>query len=191
MTSQSEAVKRYRETPKGKAVAYEANERYYQKNRGEILEYKRRYYQENKERLSALSKAWIKNNPTQARLSRLEWKKKNRGKVNIYQQGRRVRKLGLRISNRGNKRLLQRVYEDNIKKYGTLTCVLCNKVVEFGSDSIDHLTPLCRGGKHIYENLGVAHKSCNFKKNAKTLQEWLVLDMFIEAKKLSAEGPQG
>ena len=62
--------------------------------------------------------------------------------------------------------------EDNIKKYGTLTCVLCWKPVEFADSSLEHLTPLSRGGSNDYENLGVAHRICNIKKGTKTLEEW-------------------
>jgi 5-methylcytosine-specific restriction endonuclease McrA len=71
---------------------------------------------------------------------------------------------------------IQRVYEDNIKSFGTLTCYLCFKNIEFGSDSLDHKTPLSRGGTNKYENLAVAHFRCNCRKNNKTekeYREWL------------------
>ena len=70
------------------------------------------------------------------------------------------------------KEIVQRVYEDNIKKYGTLTCVLCNKPISFGKDSLEHLTPISRGGSNNYNNLGVSHLKCNMKKFTKTLEEW-------------------
>lgn len=63
---------------------------------------------------------------------------------------------------------IQQVYEDNIKLYGTLTCYLCLKLIQFGDDSIDHKTPLCRSGTNEYENLGVAHFICNCRKHNKT-----------------------
>jgi len=70
------------------------------------------------------------------------------------------------------KEIIQRVYEDNIKKYGTLTCCLCFKPIEFGKDSLEHLTPLSRGGSNNYDNLGIAHLVCNIRKQTKTLEEW-------------------
>lgn len=70
------------------------------------------------------------------------------------------------------KETVQRVYEDNIKKFGTLTCVLCFKPVEFAVASLEHLTPLSRGGTNNYDNLGIAHLDCNIKKHTKTLEEW-------------------
>lgn len=71
---------------------------------------------------------------------------------------------------------MQQVYEDNIKKYGTLTCILCNKPIKFGEDSLEHLTPLSRGGTNNYNNLGVSHKNCNIKKHTKTMKEYFKLD---------------
>lgn len=70
----------------------------------------------------------------------------------------------------------QRVYEENIKKFGSLTCSYCLKKVGFGTDSIDHKTPISRGGTHDYENLAIACRSCNTRKRNRTFneyQEWL------------------
>jgi 5-methylcytosine-specific restriction endonuclease McrA len=70
-------------------------------------------------------------------------------------------------------KILQEIYEGNIKKYGTLTCCLCGRGIEFGQDSLEHLTPISRGGTNDKVNLGVAHRKCNFIKGVKTLQEYL------------------
>lgn len=67
---------------------------------------------------------------------------------------------------------IQMVYEDNIKKYGTLTCYLCLEPIEFKQDSLEHKTPICRGGTHEYNNLAVAHRSCNSRKKEKTEEEY-------------------
>jgi 5-methylcytosine-specific restriction endonuclease McrA len=70
------------------------------------------------------------------------------------------------------KQVLQRLYEDNIKRCGTLTCYLCLKELIFGEDCIEHKTPLSRGGNNLYENLGISHRSCTTKKKSKTLEEY-------------------
>ena len=67
---------------------------------------------------------------------------------------------------------IQLVYEDNIKKFGTLTCYLCFKPIEFGKDNLEHKNPLSRGGDNNYENLAVACQGCNFKKRNKTEAEF-------------------
>jgi 5-methylcytosine-specific restriction endonuclease McrA len=70
------------------------------------------------------------------------------------------------------KETVQIVYEDNIKKYGTLTCYLCEKSIDFGLDSLEHKIPLSRGGTNEYCNLAVAHIICNKKKQSKTETEY-------------------
>ena len=73
----------------------------------------------------------------------------------------------------GNKKAIQMTYEDNIKQFGTLTCYLCLKPIEFGKDHLEHKTPLSRGGSYEYENLGVSCARCNLKKNNRTVEEFL------------------
>ncbi len=67
---------------------------------------------------------------------------------------------------------IQVVYEDNIKKYGTLTCYLCLKPILFGKDHLEHRIPLSRGGNNEYNNLAIACQGCNCKKHAKTEIEY-------------------
>lgn len=72
---------------------------------------------------------------------------------------------------------LQLVYEDNIKKYGTLTCYLCSKPIIFNEDSLDHIIPASKGGTNDYNNLGITHLKCNISKNKKTLEEFRIAQM--------------
>lgn len=86
----------------------------------------------------------------------------------LHKKIERARRYGseLKIS------ILQIVYEDNIKKYGRLTCYLCNKHISFGDDSLDHKIPAVKGGTNDYENLAISHLSCNRKKSIKTEFEY-------------------
>ncbi len=70
------------------------------------------------------------------------------------------------------KKTIQIVYEDNIKKYGTLTCYLCEKPIIFGDDTLEHKIPICRNGTNDYYNLDIAHRSCNSRKNKLTEEEY-------------------
>lgn len=65
---------------------------------------------------------------------------------------------------------VQKVYEDNIKEFGT--CIYCFKKLVFGKDSLEHIIPLHRGGNNTYENLAVACRNCNSIKSARLLTEW-------------------
>lgn len=82
---------------------------------------------------------------------------------------------------------IQQVYEDNIKKYGTLTCYLCSNFIKFGNDSLEHKIPLIRGGTNARENLEVACKLCNSKKGIKTEIEYR---NFISQGIMSGRGQQ-
>ena len=76
------------------------------------------------------------------------------------------------IKNHITKQTIQRVYEDNIKFFGTLTCVYCFQSIPFGIDTLDHRVPLSRGGLNNYENLVVACKYCNSSKGNRTWKEY-------------------
>ena len=67
---------------------------------------------------------------------------------------------------------VQEIYEENIKKYGTLTCIYCLNPIEFGKDTLEHKLPLSRGGTNDKENLAIACSKCNFNKGKKTEEEY-------------------
>jgi 5-methylcytosine-specific restriction endonuclease McrA len=69
-------------------------------------------------------------------------------------------------------KIVQLVYEDNIKKYGTLTCYLCEKPTMFGKDCLEHVIPRRLNGTNNYDNLRVSCNICNLKKHSKTLEQY-------------------
>ena len=62
-------------------------------------------------------------------------------------------------------------YRKIMKIFGGL-CVYCADKAE----TMDHVIPLSRGGKHEPENLVPACKKCNFAKHTKTPAEWLGIE---------------
>lgn len=113
----------------------------------------------NKKHLAKLSKEYIKN-----------LREKNPQKYRLYNKtnGASARYPGtIKLS------IVQMVYEDSIKKWGTLTCYLCEEPIDFGMDSLDHKIPASRGGTNDYSNLGVVHLKCNRMKINKTVEEYL------------------
>ncbi len=113
-------------------------------------------------------------------ISRKEWRhrlgisKKYRGEYPTLtkKQNNQLYKRRVRMGGKLTIDILQRVYEDNIKKYGTLTCIYCLNPIEFGKDSLEHKQPLSRGGTNIYENLAIACQRCNCRKHNKTEIEY-------------------
>ena len=113
-----------------------------------------------------------KNDPgsREERLKRLwEWRNKNRDYIRMYAK---IHKHSRRLAGILTKELLQRVYEDNIKFFGTLTCVYCQKAIPFGEDALDHRIPISKGGLTVYDNLVIACATCNRIKGTKTWKEY-------------------
>lgn len=117
----------------------------------------------------------------------LRWKggiKTNRELRNEYNRNYRQRRGKKYIQFCNHKRkllvsdltpqIIQQVYEDNIKKFGTLTCYLCLNPIVFGKDTLEHKQPLARGGTNEYSNLAIACQRCNCKKHAKTEKEYRI-----------------
>ena len=141
-------------------------QKYYRANR-EIKKAKfKKYYQENKD-------YWVLYNKNRD-------KKKHREMVENWQSRNKLRvKLNLKRNrferqNAGSLPIetIQRVYEDNIKRFGTLTCYLCLKPIKFGNDCLEHKIPISRGGTNEYNNLEIADMKCNFVKNDRTIGEY-------------------
>ena len=52
-------------------------------------------------------------------------------------------------------------------------CYYCGAILEFKEITLDHKTPICRGGKNIQSNLVVACNICNNEKSDMTEEEYL------------------
>lgn len=132
---------------------------YYQKmkNNSHFRELRRLAQQkcEQTEKRKIYKKQWIQ-----------QYRKNNPHKLRIQNDRRRKSKIGLTIE------IVQRVYEDNIKKYGTLTCYLCEIPIQFGHDHLEHKISLSKGGTSEYYNLAVACDKCNLTKGDKSVYNY-------------------
>jgi len=157
---------------------------YHQKNKLVHNAKMRAHVLKNKDRYLENSAKYYKNNK-EVHLQRMkEYDKTLKGKAvrkAIDNNRRNVQRNSVLTTE-----IVQQVYENNIKKFGTLTCELCFKTIKFGQDNLEHLIPLARHkefpGKDLnsLDNLGVAHgiksiEKCNNYKHKKTLEEWFQL----------------
>ena len=46
-------------------------------------------------------------------------------------------------------------------------CYLCGKANRPATNSLDHVTPLSKGGLHVFENFRIVHLKCNVSKSNK------------------------
>jgi hypothetical protein len=66
---------------------------------------------------------------------------------------------------------IKEVYDENINRFGELTCVYCLENCE-QDWHLEHKTPLCRKGTNKKENLTISCPTCNLKKARKTEEEF-------------------
>ena len=50
-------------------------------------------------------------------------------------------------------------------------CHLCGEPVPLTAFHVEHVVPLARGGRDEWDNLNIAHPSCNLSKGARLLEE--------------------
>ena len=176
---------------------YEYHKKYRKSHREEFRAYGNKYYHSSLGQKTR--KKYLKKNPWQPKehykIAKKKWhednKKRRYAEYKIYRKknimrmrARDQRRLAIEHGAKGTITVfvIQRVYEDNIKKFGTLTCYLCLSPISFGKDHLEHKTPLSRGGTHYYNNLAVACQSCNLSKGNKTLKEYKAYALLISSK---------
>jgi len=127
-------------------------------------------------------KEWRQKNPEYNKKYLKEWRHRkgisknyNHGLSETKEYQKLERQKAKAVAKGGGElsiKTIQMVYEDNIKKFGTLTCYLCFIPIEFGNDSLEHKIPFFRGGNNQYNNLAVSCKKCNSLKGIKTEEEY-------------------
>lgn len=147
----------YRQRNKEKIIAYR------QKNKEKTAAYDKEYRQRNKERLNARRKEYNHKKG----ICRRYW-----GEGIPKRMHTKIYKALIKGGGPLTIQTIQLVYEDNIKHYGTLTCIYCINPITFGKDTLEHKQPLSRGGTNEYKNLGIACARCNSSKRNKTEEEY-------------------
>lgn len=137
-------------------------------HKNKIKEYYREYFKHYYKTLEYKIKQKRYQQSLKGKAQRKRYWQSPKGKFlsKVSSHNHRLRIKGLKIA------IIQQVYEDNIKRYGTLTCYLCLKPIEFGRDSLEHKIPSSRGGSNLKDNLDVACQHCNFSKQGKTEEEY-------------------
>lgn len=145
------------------------NKIYRSERREHFKKYLREYYRKNKEILSSKMKIYRERNKEALKPAKRAYYDRNTILCKFRSRVSHANKAGGGMT----VEKLQKVYECNIHKYGTLTCYLCLKKITFGKDSLDHKTPVSRGGDNSFDNLGIVHKKCNGIKHRRTYKEYL------------------
>lgn len=106
----------------------------------------------------AYGAAWRRANPAYP----AEWRARNQDKVQSVVQVRRALRA---------QRQSEPISPAVVFRRDEFTCRLCGEPLDMAarwpeprSPSIDHITPLSRGGDHLYSNIQAAHFVCNVRK---------------------------
>jgi 5-methylcytosine-specific restriction endonuclease McrA len=65
---------------------------------------------------------------------------------------------------------------DEVRRRDVQTCHLCGRWVSVHEQSLDHVTPLSKGGAHTYDNIKLAHAACNSRKRDRLMDEINLLE---------------
>ena len=170
-----QALDRYYENRRKDPAAIRKRDRAYrQANREKIQRQARAYYENNKARIleysRAYSREWRAANPEREREQRRRWRANNPDKVGKAA----ARRAQAELEGNATPELIEAKWEASNK-----TCIPCGNPIDPTlpprhpmSLTIEHLTPIARGGTHNINNLDFAHFGCNASKGAKTLEEY-------------------
>lgn len=130
------------------------------------------YRQANRKSEYERMRRWPKDpvNKERHRTRMKQWAVRNPDKVAAY----RVRRAQAELSGNATRELINAKWDASSK-----TCILCGKQIDDTIESpdpmsltLEHLTPISRGGRHDLDNIDFAHRACNTKKGPKTLDEY-------------------
>lgn len=133
--------------------------RYY-KNKDKISAQKKKKYNDNKERMHEYQRQWRQAHPESVAKYLEKYRQNNKEKFVIKNQIRRFAKA----KNGGKYTLAE--WETLCKKYDN-KCLACGR--QNIKLTVDHVIPLCKGGKNSIDNIQPLCQSCNSKKGKKHL----------------------
>jgi 5-methylcytosine-specific restriction endonuclease McrA len=138
---------------------------YYHKNKEKRLEYAKQYREVHRKLLSKKASKYFQEHKQKVYESRHtdSFRKKNRVFGKIRRARKRAASIGDNFTVNEWKTLLER-FENR--------CAYCRK--EFINKlEPDHVIPISRGGTNSISNILPCCRSCNAKKGAKLLEEWI------------------
>lgn len=144
--------------------------KYREENKEAISERKRKYRNANIEHIRAKDRKYYENNRARRIEQVYEWQVRNPEKVDAI----KARRAKVMLEGNAKPQLIEAKWEASDK-----TCILCGQPIDDTLPprhrmalTIEHLTPIARGGRHDLDNIDFAHWGCNARKGAKTLHEY-------------------
>lgn len=135
--------------------------RSYQEAAEQRRAYSREYYVVNREKQQAANRRWNEAHPEQRRTHRAKWREANPVKIKQLSAAR------LNAPGSHTAEDLEQMYESQEGR-----CAYCERELD-EHFHVDHMTPVCRGGRNDWTNLAITCPTCNLRKNRKTVVEFM------------------
>jgi 5-methylcytosine-specific restriction endonuclease McrA len=137
-----------------------------------------RYREGHREATRESTRNWKARNPDKVQAKGKAWRAKNPDKVSAMSKIHKARRRAQKASAPRND-FTAKQWRALCKAAGYL-CAYCHKKFPFRQLTIDHITPLSKGGSHTLSNILPACLDCNMHKNAgevlRPVQPFLLLD---------------
>ena len=153
-----------------KEAIAEATRRYREANKERLRDHRRKYEEANREHIRERCRAWRDANKEVVNESIRRWRANNPEKVGAAA----ARRAKAELEGNATPKLIETKWEA-----GDKTCILCGEPIDPTlkaphnmSRTIEHLTPIARGGHHDIDNIDFAHYGCNAQKQDRTLEEY-------------------
>ena len=145
------------------------------RNVGKVRASRRKWHKENRKKQLALHREWLKNNPDKLASYKRKYRERHRELINAYARkyNKQPKVRSKRTSDRAVRRakekeaFVERVYKSVLWKRDEGICYLCGIECDPDNWHLEHKIPLAHGGKHSYQNTGVACPPCNLSKGSK------------------------
>ena len=108
---------------------------------------------------SCYSKEYRKNNLEKLRLGEIEYREKNKDRIEDYNKNWRIKNTFYDLITEDINKIFQR----------DMSCVYCNSIKSL---SLDHIIPVSKGGDTTLNNMVLACRSCNSSKSNKDVFVW-------------------
>lgn len=151
---------------RNKEIIKVKNKEYRESNKESFQQRDKEYYLANKEKMIESSRRNYYKNHELSKKKRREYQREN---LHIFRESSHRRRARIR------NQFISPVNEFEIYKRDGGICQICGKNVKRKEISIDHITPISKGGAHAPWNVQLAHLICNKRRGVDRIPAQLKL----------------
>ena len=170
------------------------NKQWREENKEKIKEKKKQYYKENKEHCNKKSRENYENNKEHYSELNKQWREENKEKIKekkkqYYKENPHIKfnasnKRRNKLENQGNGITKEQWLE--MMNYFNWCCAYSGEYIGGESEfrTIDHITPLSKGGEHEIWNCIPCYSNYNYQKHTKDMEQWYRQQLYFSEERL-------